>query len=366
MALPFGSITDPNSGTGYYVALNGKSDEILNNANIIAVSQNLGQETSFRIEYAIDIEEDDLPRLVDKRFDPGSELAIFAFTNEETTCLVKGPIYGQKITIRRGGAGSLMTVLGGDRSVVMDRQTKTTEWRDVTDSEVASAILSSYGFLTDIQKSPGGHFLAKHILVQRDSDLRFIRRLANRNGYHFWITWDETGKETAHFRAPSLDRDPLISLSITANQADMPGIDSLDIYWDVERPTGVVSAQLEQNAMESLDGNAEGSPLAVLGKQDLRSIAGELRTIHLHAPVDDSGDLQSRSRGLLIDSNWFLRANCETSVNVIGKVIQNHNLLEINGAGSRYSGIYYVAGVNHRIDGTEHIMALTLLRNGWM
>lgn len=362
MDLALGALTGTQGGTGFAVALNGQSDEVLNRASLIEVNQNMGEETTFRIDYEVDIEDEDLPMLLDSRFDPGAELSIFADTNEGTVCLVKGKVHAQEIHLQHGGAGSIMTVIGADRSVEMDRQTKTTIWADSTDSEVATSILSSYGFIPDVESSPAGHYEDKHTLVQRDSDLRFIRRLANRNGYHFWISWDEFGIETAHFRSPILDGDPAVSLVINADQ---PQILSLDIVWDVERPTEVVSAQLDLNVVDSMDGQADGSPLSVLGSRDLRSIAGEARSIHLHAPVDDNGDLQSRSRGLLIDASWFLRATCETSLNLMGKVVQNHSLLEINGAGSRYSGKYYVAGVQHRIDPASHHMELTLLRNGW-
>ena len=363
MALALGALTNAGSGTSFSVALNGQSDEVLNGASLIEVSQNMGEETSFRIEYEVDIEDDDLPLLVDSRFDPGAEISIFAYADEDSACLVKGLVHAQEIHLQHGGAGSRMTVVGSDRSVEMDRQTKTTIWADVTDSDVATSILSGYGFITDIESSPAGHYEDKHTLVQRESDLSFIRRLARRNGFHFWINYDETGVETAHFRSPALDGEPPYSLTINADQ---PDIASLDIVWDIERPTSVVSAQLDVNGIDQLDGEQEGSPLTVLGQRDLRSIAGDLRSIHLQAPVDDSGDLQHRSRGLLIDASWFLQATCETSLHLLGKIVQAHNLVEIFGAGSRYSGRYYVAGVRHLIDPASHRMELTLIRNGWM
>jgi hypothetical protein len=363
MDLALGALTNADSGTSFAVTLNGQSDEVLNRASLIEVSQSLGEETNFRIEYEVDIEDDDLPLLVDSRFDPGAELAIFAYSAEESACLVKGPVHAQEIHLQHGGAGSRMAVIGADRSVEMDRQTKTAIWADVTDSDVVSSILSGYGFIPDVESSPAGHYEDKHTLVQRESDLSIIRRLARRNGYHFWIDCDETGVETAHFRSPALDGEPPVSLTINADQ---PDIFSLDIVWDIERPTSVVSAQLDLNAIDQLDGEQEGSPLTVLGTRDLRSIAGDIRSIHLQAPADDSGDLQYRSRGLLIDASWFLQATCETSLHMQGKIVQAHSLVEIFGAGSRYSGRYYVAGVRHLIGPASHRMELTLIRNGWM
>ena len=40
-------------------------------------------------------------------------------------------------------------------------------------------------------------------------------------------------------------------------------------------------------------------------------------------------------------------------------------LSEIVGAGKRYSGAYYVAGVSHSIDASGHRMSIELLSNAW-
>src|SRR5256885_289494 len=80
-----------------------------------------------------------------------------------------------------------------------------------------------------------GHLELKHTLVQRESDLAFIRRLARRNGYLFWISCDESGVETAHFRRPPLTGNAALDLII--NLADpKSNVTMLDLSWDVERP----------------------------------------------------------------------------------------------------------------------------------
>jgi hypothetical protein len=39
--------------------------------------------------------------------------------------------------------------------------------------------------------------------------------------------------------------------------------------------------------------------------------------------------------------------------------------VKLNGAGSRYSGNYVVAGVRHVFDTDDHTMYFDLIRNGW-
>ncbi len=42
-----------------------------------------------------------------------------------------------------------------------------------------------------------------------------------------------------------------------------------------------------------------------------------------------------------------------------------HTVVEVNGAGTRHSGKYFVAGVRHTIDSESYLMELELLRNAW-
>jgi len=53
-----------------------------------------------------------------------------------------------------------------------------------------------------------------HVGGQRASDLDFVRRLARRNGFLFWVDCDKTGTETAHFRRPNLGGKSVLNLDI--------------------------------------------------------------------------------------------------------------------------------------------------------
>src|SRR5438132_799833 len=83
-------------------------------------------------------------------------------------------------------------------------------------SDAAWQILGSsqYGFTPDVESTQAGHFEAKHTLVQRGSDLEFLRRLARRNGFLFWVDCDETGTEIAHFKRPNLGGSAILNLDI--------------------------------------------------------------------------------------------------------------------------------------------------------
>jgi hypothetical protein len=349
-------------GLGIAIAVAGTPDAELAEAASVEVEERMGETTTFRLHYALDIQEDDLPLLVDGRLGPGSELSILVPVESATVCLVKGPVHGHRIHLQHGGAGSTLEVMGSDTTVAMDRESRSALWAGLTDSAAVTKILGNYGYTPDVETTSAGHFEAKHTLVQRATDLRFVRRLARRNGFLFWVTSDADGNETAHFKRPPLTGEPVADLTI--NQ-DPPSIQQLDLEWDVERPTSIEAEQLDLNTKGLLDGRVPKTPQDLLATQGLADIAGDTRSLHLTAPADDAGDLRARGEGALIEADWFIRATCETNLETLGKVVRSHRVVQVRGAGSRHSGKYFVAAVRHVIDDVAHGMEIELVRNAW-
>jgi len=322
----------------------------------------MGETTKYRIRYDIDIDQGDFPDLIDSRIDAGCELAVIAPLSGSNNYLVKGPVTGQHVYFQHGGGGSYLEVEGADTSIKMARESQAVIWSDLTDSDAVSQILGSYGYTPDVDSTQAGHEEDKHTLVQRASDLDFVRRLARRNGFLFWVDCDETGTETAHFRRPNLGGKSVLNLDINISSNNLG---TLDLMWDVERSTSVIAAQLNLNDKTSISGAVSASPLPPLGSQSLSDITGDTRSAHLHAPVDDAGDLTARGEGALIEDAWFIRATGQTSVNALGDIVRANTIVNLRGVGTRHSGNYYVASVRHTIDPSAHHMEFELVRNGW-
>jgi hypothetical protein len=349
-------------GLGAAIAVNRLPDPALDNADSVEVVEQMGDATSYRLHYALDISTNDLPLLREGRLGPGSLLSVLVPAASGPECLVMGPVHAQHIHLEHGGAGSRLEVRGADTSIELDREMKSRVWDGVRDGDAAFSILEEAGYLPDVAPTNALHAEAKHTLVQRDSDLRFVRRLARRNGFLFWVTADPLGIETAHFRPPPLSGEPAAELTINVED---PSLLSLDVDWDVERPTSTEGLQLDLSTKATLDGAAAASPLAPLGSADLRAISGDTRSIHISAPGDDGGDLRARGEGALVEAGWFVTAKCATTVESLGAVVRAHTTVEVKGAGKRHSGRYFVTRVRHLIDATAHRMELELRRNAW-
>ena len=351
-------------GLGISIRVGGAPDETAASAAFVEVVERVGQPTQYRIEYGLDIEGGDFPLLKESKLGPGSELQVLVPTAEVTECLIKGPVYGQEIHFVQGGSGSSLIVLGADSLIKMDREDKVVAWADLTDSDAVSSILSQAALTPDVDATQAGHMELKHTLIQRETDLAFVRRLARRNGNLFWLSCDEFGVETAHFKRPVLEGEAKCDLVI--NLTDPPSnVTSLDICWDVERPTQADATEVDLNTKADISGAVQRSPLTALGGSGLADIVTDARVVHVRSPVDDNGDLQARGEGAVIESSFFLRASGSTTLSALGKVLRSHTLVNLRGAGSRHSGLWFCSAVKHSIDSSEHTMDFELIRNGW-
>jgi phage protein D len=325
----------------------------------IEVHERLGDTTYFSIQFRCDIMDGDISLLGDSRLGPGSMISILVPNGTQVECLVKGPIYAQEIILKNGGDASSVLVKGADSTLAMDREFKSVAY-EATDSTAVTTVLGNYTYIPDVGNTAAMHMQTKHNLIQRSSDLQFVRKLARRNGFKFWVTADQFGIETAHFQRPSLDGEPSAELII--NRQDF-NTNELQISWDAHRPSNVQGIQLDLANKTEIVGAVGASPETLLGGQAQQAFAPDLVTIDLAPPVDDAGDLTARLEAAMIDASYFVHASCETSLQQLNKLVRAHTVVQVTGAGTLHSGKYLVATVTHHLDESAHKMKVQLLRN---
>lgn len=339
------------------------ADAELSGAVWVEVLESLGQPARFALRYAVAPANGDLSLLSDARLSPNAVIRIQVPSPDGEVCLTKGLVTGQQIRLVHGGAGSSLEVLGSDSSIRMDRETRTAAFTEGADSDIVNQILNTYGFMVDVEgtsgRRPGD---TGPPLVQRETDLHFVQRLARLNGAHFWLDCDTTGVETAHFKRMDLGTEPVRRLVINQNPANL---EALELRWDAERPTSTDAHGLDLGTLEVGDGSATASSRAALGARTLQAITADLRSVRLTAPIASSAELTARAEAVLIDAELFVEATGETTAAALGGVLRAHTLVELTGAGQRHSGKYLVTSVRHTIDSTGHRMRFELGRNAW-
>lgn len=282
-------------------------------------------------------------------------------------CIFDGYVLAHKLHLETGTTNSRLSVWGQDTSWMMNLTEKVREWVDVTDAAVAGAIFGEYGIAPAADNSEDdspSHTETGHSLMQRGSDIQFLRTLARRNGKICRVSCaDQPGVRTGYFATPRLDSQP--ALTLTLNDPERWSVSALDLGWDATAPTAVVARQaLFTDASPdgvSADGSDSGLPL--LADRSLADFTGRPMTVMLAAPVDDGGELELRAKSVLREAAWFARCEAEADASRLGAILRAGMIVALAGVGAVHSGNYLVWSVRHTITGDSHRMKFVLVRN---
>lgn len=310
----------------------------------------------------------DLTHVSDDTFKPFTSISVVATPEGKTTeCIFDGVVLQHKIHLETGTTASTLKVWGQDSSWLLNLEEKAREWVDLTDADVAAAIFQANGITPSPDNSTDdspSHTEAGFTLMQRATDIQFLRSLARRNGKLCRVACaDDPQQKIGYFVKPALDGDPVATFVLNDPQAW--NVHALDIEWDVTRPSSVKARQALFND-DDPDGavaDTGDSGLAPLDKRALSTFSTSPIAAMLAAPVNDAGELKLRAQSLLREAGWFVRCEGEADVARIGAVLRVGTVVKIDGIGSLHSGNYYVWSVHHTITADSHKMKFVLVRN---
>jgi len=344
-------------------------DQLLTVMGPIEVEENADLPGAIQLTLPVDSDGNgDLTFVNDVRFQPFSNLAVVATPDGGSDqCIFDGYVLSNKLHLQKGTTGSTLQVWGQDASWLMNLEEKIKEWVDVTDADVANSIFGDYGITPDDSNTDDdspSHTEDGHSLMQRASDIQFLRSLARRNGKFCRVACTDTpGQRTGYFSKPSLSGDPAVTLEL--NDPTEWTVDALDLDWDVSRPTEVKAAQalFDDSDEDGASVDQTDSGLDLLSDRDLPTFSGKTMAVMLTAPVDAADELTLRAESVLREAGWFVRCEGQADLSRLHAVLRVGTIVQINGAGSLNSGNYFVWSVRHTIDKQAHKMNFVLVRN---
>ena len=241
-------------------------------------------------------------------------------------------------------ARCVLEVWGMDASVLMDREEKLKDWPNKKDSDIASEILGTYGLTPEVEDTGVIHDEALSTIIQRETDMQFLKRLALRNGFACYVEGD-----TAFFKKPLLDDPPQPVLSVHFGSETT--VNRLSLTVNALNPANVAMFQIDRNTKEVLEAEATASEQTALGADDAASHLGPGmnpaqvfvgRTAATGAP-----EMTALCRELYHQGEWFVAGEGEIEANQYGHVLKSRKTVTIRGIGETYSGVYFVSHVTH-------------------
>ena len=311
----------------------------------------------------------DLQFVGDGTFEPMTNVAVTLTPGKpgaRAQCIFDGYVLAWRLHLARASTSSAIDIWAQDASWLMNLDDHVTEWAGLTDGEVANAIFAGHGFTpapANLASDSPSHLPDGHTLLQRATDLQFLRGLARRNGKLLRVGCTGTpGLRTGYFVSPAVTGPPTATISL-ADQ-DSWTTETLDFDWDVMRPAQVSASQVDLTqpgpaGIEVISATSGLSPL------DLRSYPGYLgrpSTLLLTAPADVA-ELSQRGTAVLAESGFFARCTGEADVDRLGVVLRAGDAVAIAGAGNLNSGNWLVWQARHRLSVDGWTTGFTLARN---
>jgi len=308
----------------------------------------------------------DLTYVDDGTFEPYTPVSVVLTAGTSTACVFDGYVLSWRLHLDRASTDSTLKVQAQGASWLMNVNDVVREWPGLTDGQVANNIFESYGFATaaaNTDDDSPAYQPDQHTLFQRATDLQFLHGLARRTGKICRVACaDKPGARTGYFVRPALDGPAAVTLSLIDPVSWT--VETLDLDWDVTRPTEVDASQvsLTNPGSSGVPGNSTSSGLTTLADRDLATFAGQPSTMVLTATAD-APELPQRTAAVLTESGWFARCQGEADLDRLGTVVRAATTVAVDGAGKAHGGKWFVWRVNHMITTDSCTSRFTLLRN---
>jgi len=332
---------------------------------LIEVEDDAALASAFRLRLTIGLGNDgDWTWVAEDMFKPLTPVAINVNVGSQTSeQLINGYVTSHHIHFDKEVGNSFLEVIGMDASTLMNLEEKIVAWPNMAASGIVTQILNTYGFTPQVDSTQPSYTEDEVTIIQRGTDLAFVRHLAQRNGFEFYLESDATtGLVTGHFHQPQLSDQPQKDLALAFGEDS--NVRSLEVHYDALRPTTIEARGLSAGDKTDQSATASSSDLNPLGADAALDLLDQQpKSILARASAFDSTDLQTRAQALLNASTWAVSMSGELDVSAYQGVLRARRTVLVKGAGTRYSGTYYVSRVLHTLTRSDYVQKFELTRN---
>ncbi len=291
-------------------------------------------------------------------FVPWSRLEIDAVFGQRREAVFRGYVRECQAEYPEDAGAARFTVTCQDDSLRLDRQHWRMSWADEknlkSDRQIVERILKEYS-LGRPEVAEGQKGLAD--LNQDDTDIKFLRKRAQANGYELTFYPDYI-----YFGPPRLDAKPQPVIRVYAGAAS--SCLSINVREDAQQPDVVV---VEIPVAEGEQAPSVKPNQTVLGRE--HAIGGnglEPFAWKMQGQAADRERLEREAQTKVNEADLHrIVAEGELDGSLYGHVLQVGLTVRLDGLGDRYDGLYYVDRVSHAFSAEGYRQAFTLLRNAW-
>jgi phage protein D len=340
------------------------SPELLSSIVTLEVEDHADIADMLRLRVGIAVQEDGRAwtHVDDGGFDRLARMQIAAKVGDgQAEPLIDAYVVDVRAVMSNEPGHSTLDVVAMDATVLMNLEEKVKAWPDMSDSAIAQSIFGDHGLTPDVDDTQPTRQETDHTTMQRGTDMQFLRQLARRNGFECYVEADASGNSVGHFHKPRLDENPQDTLNV--NLGMETNVDSFSARYDMLKPAQAKAASIDVSTQDSQPAESTSAEQTALGASSTVP-ADKPRVVLLSSTgLAQTGELQTLAQAEVDRSSFAIVAEGELHGATYGSVLKAKKPVNVRGAGTQFSGTYYVERVLHSFSGDGHVQRFRLRRN---
>lgn len=277
--------------------------------------------------------------------------------------LIDGPIVGfdNKKSSEPGKSNLILIVR--DDSAILNQRERVYRFDDLLDHEVAAQVFAEFSQIaeTDIDNTTPGPRTPSPVVVQRETAMQLLRRLAKRQGMHAYVLpGDQPGKSVGAFKSLVTETDGLPALILLGKDRN---IGSFDVTCDGTKPSLASTAVLAISDKSISDATSSFGDLSLMGDEppyeNESDMAGQLLPPLHGVNVDPDQAVAA----VTTDSAFTFKASGKILVDVYPDVLRPYRVVTVKAGNTPLSGDYLITAVSHSLSRAAYSQSFLLKRN---
>lgn len=244
---------------------------------------------------------------------------------------------------------SILIVTGKDVSQMLDLEEKNEKYENQPDFLIVTQLIAAYaqyGLVPKVTPTTDVPIMIERIPRQFETDLKFIKRLAKRNGFVFYIEPLTFGTNSAYWGPEN--RFGVPQPALTMNMGSWTNVNSLRLSQDALSPVGTKGTFVEPITKISI-------PIPPLPSLRIPPLSANpvtaKRTLILRNTANENPAKAAISAvAKVTNAPEAIQGEGELDTIRYGYVLRARKPVGVRGVGTSYSGNYYVRSVKHIIE----------------
>lgn len=281
--------------------------------------------------------------------EPFTRVMIGVILGATPEVLIDGVVAHHQVLPGNEPGTSKLIVTGKDVSQMLDLEQKNEKYENQPDSLIVTQLIGSYaqyGLLPAVTLTTDVPIITERIPRQHETDLKFIKRLAKRNGFVFYIEPLTFGTNTAYWGPDN--RMGVPQPALTMNMGSWTNVNELHLSQDALSPVGTKGTFVEPKTKISI-------PIPSLPSLRIPPLAASLveakRMVILRNTANQNPAQAAISAVAMVTGvPEAVTGDGELETLRYGHVLRARKLVGVRGVGFSYNGNYYVRRVRHVIE----------------